>query len=413
MQPISRLVRRPRIRRALIGGAALIAAGAAAWLAIAWWRRPEPVTYTTTAVVRSDVVAAVTASGTLSPVLRVEVGSQVSGRVKELLVDYNDPVAAGQVIARLDPEVFESAVSQAKARLGSAQADLARARAVQRNAKAQHARAVGLLEAGTVAAAEVDVALADMRSADAQVIAARAKVTEAQAALDQARTNLAYTTITAPIDGIVIARKVDVGQTVAASLQAPTLFVLAGDLRDMEVHTSVAESDVGRILPGLPVEFSVDAFPERTFTATVKQVRYEATTVSNVVTYDAVISVRNEELLLRPGMTANATFVVDERDDVLVVPLRALRYQPPAAAGSGGRGRARGNAVWVLRGGEPARVAIETGLSDGTVAEVVSGELREGDPVIVTDSTGRGTTSSQGGTNRSGGRGVPGPPRIF
>jgi len=420
VQPIAQLVRRPRFRRVLTGAVILAVAGAAVWLALAWWRRPEPTTYTTTAVVRDDVVTAVTASGTLSPVTQVEVGSQVSGRLAEVLVDYNGEVKAGQVIARLDPEVFESAVLQAKARLGSAKADLVRARAVAKNARVQHARLAGLLKEDVVAAADVDAALAESRSAAAQVTAAQAKVTEAEAALTQARTNLGYVTITSPIDGIVVSRNVDVGQTVAASLQAPVLFVIAGDLREMEVHTSVAESDVGQLRNDMPVEFSVDAFPEKTFTGTVKQVRFEAQTVSNVVSYDAVISVENDELLLRPGMTANATFVVAERKDVLVVPTRAFRYRPSGAATGAGdathaatrsrrNGGRRGSAVHVLRDGAPVRVPVETGLTDGTVTEITGGELREGDLVITTDSNAAAAPASQSGGNRGGGARPPGP----
>jgi HlyD family secretion protein len=405
----------------LIAAVGLVALAAAGWFAYARWRAPAPTTFTTSPAGRGDVVTAVTASGTLSPVIQVDVGSQVSGRLAEVLVDYNDAVKAGQVIARLDPEVFESAVSQAKARLGSAKADLERARAVAKNARLQHTRIAGMVEAGLVAAADVDAALAETRSADSQVIAARAKVTEAEAALEQARTNLAYTTITSPIDGIVISRSVDPGQTVAASLSAPILFVIAGDLRDMEVHTSVAESDVGQLATGVKVEFSVDAFPERTFAGTVKQVRYEAQTVSNVVSYDAVISVRNEELLLRPGMTANATFVIAERADVLTVPSKALRYQPPRqarpardgddtrlpAATNPRRGGRRGDAVWVLRDGAPVRVRVETGLTDGTVTEVTGGELAEGDLVITADSTARAAPATQGNGNRGSRGGAP------
>ena len=421
MEPITPAVRRPRLRRALIGAVALAGLAAGGWLAYGHLTEEAPVTFTTSEASRGDVVTAVTASGTLSPVIQVDVGSQVSGRLAEVLVDYNDHVEAGQVIARLDPEVFESAVSQAQARLGSAKAELTRARAVARNATAQHTRTVGLVEVGVVAAADVDTALADARSAESQVIAAKAKVTEAEAALEQARTSLAQATITSPIDGIVISRSVDPGQTVAASLSAPILFVIAGDLRDMEVHTSVAESDVGQLRPGMAVEFSVDAFPEKTFTGTVKQVRYEAQNVSNVISYDAVVSVRNEELLLRPGMTANATFVIAERAGVLTVPSKALRYQLPRAlrprreggdddkvpasterGRRGGRGT-RGDAVWVLRDGAPLRVRVETGLSDGTVTEITGGELAEGDLVITADSTVKAAPAS--GQNQGGGRG--------
>ncbi len=364
---------------------------------------------------RTDVVLQVTATGTLSPVVTVQVGSQVSGRIKELLVDYNSKVEAGQVIARIDPELFQSAVNQARARLRSAQAALARNQAVAANAKLTYERAVKLVEDGTVSRAEVDGALADHRSAKAQVQASAADLTLARAALEQVEANLAYTTISSPIDGVVISRNVAVGQTVAASLQAPTLFVIAGDLRQMEIHTAVAESDVGQIETGMKVEFTADAYPDRTFTGEVRQVRYESQTVSNVVTYDAVVIADNQDLALRPGMTANATFVIDERRDVLAVPTRALRWRPADAQPPGqptARKRGEGlRTVYVLRDGQPVAVKIKTGLGDGTRVEVVGGELAEGDLVITGDEGAPAATGTQqqgGGANRRGG-----PPRLF
>lgn len=396
-------------------------------------------TFSTQPVARGDVVSRVTATGTLSPVVQVEVGSQVSGRIKELHADYNSEVTAGQIVAVIDSQLFESAVAQARARLQSSHADLRRARAVAANARAQYQRTEKLAADGVVSSAEVDVDLADMRSADAQVSAALAAITLNKAALEQAETNLAYTTIRSPIDGMVVSRNVDVGQTVAASLSAPTLFVIAEDLRKMEVLTSVAESDVGQVRPGGRVEFTVDAFPDKTFTGEVKQVRYEAETVSNVVTYDAVVGVSNDRLELRPGMTANVTFVVDERPDVLAVPNKALRYRPADAEARlaglrrpGREGRPAGQAeragkpaerqpgaessdagrrrvVWVLRDGQPAPVSVRTGLSDGSVTEV-SGELDEGDAIILADDSRAGQTGDAKGQQTGGRRG---PPRVL
>jgi HlyD family secretion protein len=373
----------------------MLLVGGAAWLGFERWREPAPVTYTTAPAERGRILQSVTASGTLEPAVQVQVGSQVSGRIKELLADYNDHVTAGQVLARIDPSVFESQVAQAKSRLTSANADLRRTRAIAANAKAQYDRARSMQAAGLVADADVDAALAEWKSQEAQIGAARASITEAQASLDQARSNLAYTTITSPVDGIVISRSVDVGQTVAASLSAPTLFVIAGDLRDMEVHTSVAESDVGQLAAGMKVQFTVDAFPEKTFDGEVKQVRNEATTTSNVVTYDAVVDVRNDALDLRPGMTANVTFVIAERTDVLALSSKALSYRPANAR------RQRGErGVWVIRDGKPARVAVETGLSDGSQVEITGGELQEGDLVITADSTAKKAAASTGGRQR-------------
>jgi HlyD family secretion protein len=453
METITHTPRGPGLRRALVALASVSVVGAAAWYGVTRWTAEDPPTYATTEVRRGDVVQAVTASGTLSPVVQVDVGSQVSGRVKELFADYNDEVKKGQVIARIDPQVFESEVAQAQARLASARADLRRLEAMAANAKAQYERVAGLVASGAVARADVETAAADRNSAVAQVTGARAKITEAQGAVEQAKLNLAYTTITAPIDGVVISRSVDVGQTVAASLSAPVLFVIAGDLRQMEVHTTVAESDVGQLKTGMNVEFTVDAFPDKTFSGAVKQVRFEAQTVSNVVTYDAVVAVENASLELRPGMTANATFVIAKSADVLVAPSKALRFRPanapapamraaakptegaapaPAATAAaapaanaapadgqpkmrrGGRG---GSAVWVLRAGVPVRVAVETGLSDGTSIEIKSGELKEGDLVITGSDTGGAAPAAPaaGGQrgNRSGGGMRGGPVRVF
>ncbi|MCA9674240.1 MAG: efflux RND transporter periplasmic adaptor subunit [Myxococcales bacterium] len=431
---------RHRVARRVATVVALAAIAAGAWFGYHWWRGgPTPTTYTTVEVGRGDVVQAVTATGTLSPVVTVEVGSQVSGRVKELLADYNDHVTKGQVLARLDPAILTGEVARARARLTSAKAELTRAQATLTNARAQYTRTKGLADEGLVAAADVDTALAAQRTAEASVSSARAGITEATAALAQAEVNVGYTTITSPIDGVVISRSVDVGQTVAASLSAPVLFVLAEDLRRMEVHTSVAESDVGQLRDGMQVELSVDAFPDRTFVGTVAQVRYEATTVSNVVTYDAVVAVDNADGALRPGMTVNATFLVAERRDVLTVPVKALRYRPAGAAttrrttGSGtgaatrgtgsstgtgstgarrpgssrGGASGRGSAVWVLRDGAPVRVHVETGLTDGSVTEISGGELAAGDLVITGDSTATTTTTSAQPRGGAGGRRSP------
>lgn len=405
---------RPWLRRALrlvlLAGAMVVA-----WQVAVRWRQPaDAPKYTFAEVKRGDLRSQVTASGTLDPVVQVDVGSQVSGRVKALHADFNDEVKKGQLIALIDPELFESDVAQAQARLASARAALERALAQAADARTQTQRATGLVESGAVARAEVDTAITSQRVADAAVVSARADVTLARAALERAQANLTYSRITSPIDGVVISRSVDVGQTVAASLSAPTLFVIAGDLRQMEVHTNVAEADVGQITPGQKVEFTVDAYPEHTFEGTVRQVRYAAQTVSNVVTYDAVVTVGNEELKLRPGMTVNVSFIVDERRDVLTVPNAAFRYRPAGAEPQ------RGRVVWVLRGAEPAAVPVRTGLSDGSTTEIVEGDLRPGDALILGDGSAPAATAGQnrqsGQSGRSGNRRGDGPrrpPSIF
>jgi HlyD family secretion protein len=392
----------------------LAGAGVAAWFVHDGWSREDSTpTYSLAPVERGDVVTLVTASGTLSPVVQVEVGSQVSGRIKELFVDYNDTVKRGQLVATIDPAIYESAVRQAEARVAAAQADLARAEAQAAGAKAKYQRLAGLRDTGAVAPVDVDVARADRRAADASVLSAQAAVTLAEASLVEAQANLTYTQITSPTDGVVVSVSVDVGQTVQASFSAPTLFVIAEDLRQMEVHTNVAESDVGQIVPDQKVEFTVDAYPERTFAGKVRQVRYAAQTVSNVVTYDAVVTVANDDLKLRPGMTANVSFIVEERRGVLIVPNIAFRYRPAGA-------RSPAGGVWVLRAGKPASITVRAGLSDGATTEVLGTGLREGDQVVLSDGSttaaaAAGTGAKAGAARSSGGRqgrGM-GPPPLF
>jgi HlyD family secretion protein len=399
--------------------------------------------YTTEPASRGTVVSTVTATGTLSARKTVQVGSQVSGRVLELRADFNDRVTKGQIIARIDPQLFQSEVAKARANLQAAQAALTRTRAAAGDAAVKRKRAEALKAEGVVAEADVETAQVDDTSAQANQVAAAGALAQARAALAQAEVNLAYTTIVSPIDGVVISRDVDVGQTVAASLQAPTLFTIAEDLRAMEVHTSVAESDVGRLRDDMEVVFTVDAFPDERFRGVVKQIRNAPTTVSNVVTYDAVIGVSNDDLKLRPGMTANVTFRVDERKDVVTVPSAALRFSPPepviaglpaadrellaAAQQRRGRGRDGGppppsaegaperprrnqRMVWVLAaGGRPRPQRVEIGLSDGRVTEITSG-LDEG-AVVITGIVGAAPAAPGGGG--PGGRGGMGGRRMF
>jgi HlyD family secretion protein len=351
----------------------------------------------TAPVERGPIAAKVTASGTLSALVTVQVGSQVSGRVSELHADFNTPVKKGQLIARIDPQLFQAASEQARANLLAAQGNLAKARAQALDARRQAERTRALTEKKLVAQAELDTAQSNADAADASVQAAEGTVAQARAALHQAEVNLAYTRILSPTSGVVISRSVDVGQTVAASLQAPTLFVIAEDLRKMQVDTSVAEADVGRLRDGMAATFTVDAYPTEVFRGTVRQIRNAPTTVQNVVTYDAVVDVENPELKLKPGMTANVTFVYAEKDDVLKVPNAALRFRPPpgfggaapGARGEGGAGPAGPDrrTVYVLRDGSPAPVRVRTGISDGSSTEVVEGDLRPGDRAI-TDASG-------------------------
>jgi HlyD family secretion protein len=387
-------------KQILIGTVALaVVAAGALW----WWRSasaaPSPA-IDSVSLERGRITQSITATGVLSPLKSVQVGSQVSGRIQELTVDFNARVTKGQVLARLDPQLFKAQVERAGANLQAARADLTRARALAADAKAQATRDQALLDQGLVATAEAQTSAASARAQRAQVTAAEAQVAQATASLREAELNLTYTTIYSPIDGVVISRAVDVGQTVAASLQAPTLFTLAEDLGKMQVNTAVAESDVGRLREGMAVSFTVDAHPGREFPGTVRQVRNVATTTANVVTYDAVIDVMNPDLLLKPGMTANVTFIVADVADTLRLPNAALRFRPTPevltalgavaptrAARAPGRGAGAGNeanrkTVWKLDGSRPVAVRVELGISDGAFTQVIGGELAVGDRLV-------------------------------
>ena len=329
--------------------------GAGGWFVYDRYLKVEvpQIEYQTQPVARGRVTASVTASGTLSPVKTVEVGSQVSGRIIELMADFNSQVKKGDVIARIDPSLLESDKARSKANLMSARASLTRAVADRDNAKVMLERTRKLASSGVASQQEVDTAQLAYTTAKASVESAQAAVSVAQAAIETAAVNLEYTTIVSPIDGVVISRDVSVGQTVAASLSAPKLFLIAEDLRAMEVHTSVAESDVGALKPEMKVNFTVDAYPNERFRGVVQQIRNAPTTTQNVVTYDAVVRVDNDQLKLRPGMTASVTFIVEDRRDALLVSNTALRFTPsdpqiaalapPPAAGEGrGRGRRKG-----------------------------------------------------------------------
>jgi HlyD family secretion protein len=359
--------------------------------------------FETLPVQRGRIAARVTASGTLSALVTVQVGSQVSGRIKELHADFNSRVREGELLAEIDPRLFQASVEEARANAAAAEGNLARARAQAKDADRQHRRAVALAaEQGVVSRADLETAEANAEAAAASVQAQQGAVEQARAALHQAEVNLGYTRIVSPIDGIVISRDVDVGQTVAASLQAPTLFTIAQDLRKMQVNTSVAEADVGKLRGEMEASFTVDAYPGEVFRGVVRQIRNAPQTVQNVVTYDAVLDVENPDLKLRPGMTANVTFVYAEKDDVLRIPNSALRFRPPPGMQSGERPVPGRRIVWVLRDGRPKSVPIRTGISDGVFTECVDGDLREMDQVIT------GSIDTQNPRQRWGGRGLRG-----
>jgi len=375
-------------------------------------------TYQTATITRGSITQAVTATGTLNPVVNVQVGSQVSGNISKLFVDFNSQVKAGQVVAQIDPVLFQATVTQAEGDLASAQAALELARINARRAQDLFARK-------TSSQADVDQAVANLHQAEAN-----AKIK--QGALDKAKADLEHCTITSPIDGVVISRSVDVGQTVAASLQAPVIFQIANDLAKMQIDSNVAEADVGIVQVGQDVDFTVDAFPTQTFHGKVVQVRNAPITVQNVVTYDTVIGVSNPDLKLKPGMTANVSIVAARKDDVLQIKNAALRYRPveaaaaemgsrapssrgargaglPAGASAKAGGRERTSSertVYVLSGNQPKPFQIKTGISDGVVTEVVEG-LNEGDTVVTAEMAAKSQPASTPANPFAGGRRFP------
>jgi HlyD family secretion protein len=352
-------------------------------------RQGSDVSYQTAPVTRGPLTQLVTATGTLNPVVNVQVGSQVSGNIQKLFADFNSKVKAGDVVAQIDPVLFQATVTQAEG-------DLANAQAALELARLNEARTRELVKKQNSAQADLDQATANLHQAEANV-----KIK--QGALDKARADLDHCTIKSPVDGEVISRSVDVGQTVAASLQAPVIFTIANDLTKMQIDSNVAEADVGVVENDQTVDFTVDAYPTRTFHGKVVQVRNAPVTVQNVVTYDTVIGVTNTDLKLKPGMTANVSIIIAQRDSALKVSNAALRYRPPQGAAEGkaspspsrspgagprprdaaARERRVERTVYVLPPGEsqPKAVQIKTGISDNISTEVTEG-LQEGDRVV-------------------------------
>jgi HlyD family secretion protein len=325
------------------GAIAVVVLALAAAAAAYFWTARESTqvpSYRLAKVERGPLTATVAASGTLNPVTSVQVGTQISGQVKELFVDFNSPVKAGQLIARIDPETFQYRVRQNEADLEAARSAAARAQVALANAQRELARTRELVAREFVSPADLDRAQAQFDLAKAELGNAQAVVAQRAAQLASARVDLGRTEIRAPVDGVVIKRSVDVGQTVAASLQAPELFVIARDLRDMQVETSIDEADVGRIRVGQRATFTVDAFPGRTFSGEVRQVRKSAQTVQNVVTYTVLVSAGNPDGQLMPGMTANVRIVTDTRESVLKVANAALRFRPPGESAAPGDAKA-------------------------------------------------------------------------
>jgi HlyD family secretion protein len=334
--------------------------------------------FVTEPVTRGAITRAIVATGTVNPVVTVQVGTKVSGVVQSISCDFDTRVEAGQVCAKIDPRPYQQAVDEAQAALATARAQLRKDEASRDYARASYERGRALLAKGASSEDSVDAQRSAYQQAEAQVRFSQASIEQRRAALEAAQVDLGYTDIVSPVTGVVVSRNVDVGQTVAASFQTPTLFLIAQDLTRMQVDTNVSESDVGAARVGQLASFTVEAYPERSFEGRVVQVRKAPISVQNVITYDVVIGVDNPDLLLFPGMTANARILVEERRDVLTVPARALRFEP-----QGSRGKRDGRRVWVLRDGHPVPEDVTIGIDDGTRAEVTAGGLQEGEAVIV------------------------------
>jgi len=452
----------------IVAAAAVVAVGLGTWALVGG---DAGLQYRTATVAHGDIDVTVSATGNPNAVVTVQVGTQVSGVVVALFADFNSKVTKGELIARIDPAPFQAKVDQAQANLdasrasvanaqaviqqamagiqsaksslAAAQANVLKAQAVADDAKVKVDRRVIMVKQGADAKEDLETAQTTYKSAVAdhdalvaqqQAVEDSVKVAQAQlnvanslltanqaqvkqftAALESTQLDLDHTKITAPVDGVVVSRNVDVGQTVAASLAAPTLFQIAQDLTKMQVDTNVSEADVGRVRVDQPATFTVDAYPGQVFTGKVTSIREAPINVANVITYDAVIGVSNLDLKLFPGMTANVKILVDQRPNVLRVPNAALRYHPASetapAGGKGGRkGGAAEEAVWTLNAdNKPQRVVVATGESDGTYTEVTKGDLKDGDRVILAALAKAAAASGGSPGSQTGGKGGRGP----
>jgi HlyD family secretion protein len=375
-------------------------------------RKPE-VTYRTAKLERGTIIATVAATGNLSAVTTVQVGTQVSGTIQKLYVDYNSRVKKGQTIAEIDPSLFNASVEQANGNALSADANLQKAKVMLADADRTMKRNRQLLKDGIISQGDNDVSETAFQSAQAALKAAEGSVAQTRGALMQSRTNLRYSVIRSPVDGVVISRTIDVGQTVAASFQTPTLFTIAQDLTKMQIEVSVDEADISRVQLGQKATFTVDAYPELTFNGKVVQVRSSPVITQNVVTYVVVVNVDNADLKLKPGMTANVGIEVGRKDDIIKLPPAALRFKPkgkgdepkdarqnstgvgktatggppgsmgkPGSSGKPGR-KDKGQQVYVLKEGKPVAVPVKTGIGNNNGIELVEGPLKESDEVII------------------------------
>lgn len=375
----------------IVGVCLLMAAAVGYYVKVDVSAAPTQLTFDS--VSRGDVVATVEATGTLQPVDTVEVGTQVSGTIASIGTDFNELVKKGQVLATLDPALFQTQIDQAEATLIRLRSEVDKAQVQLEDAQLKLKRAEQLAADQLLPQQDVDTARSTARVAETSLTGAKAQLTQAEAALTQAKVNLSHTVITSPTDGIVLSRNVEVGQTVSAGLQAPTLFVIARDLTRLELQARVDESDVGGVTTGATVTFTVDAYPRRRFNGKVRLVRLQPTTVQNVVTYTTIIDVPNDDGQLKPGMTSTVSIETARADDVLRVPASALRFVPTESLmkefGGGvpeteaqGESRRRSQAIWRLSSGHLQKLPVRVGVSDGANVEIVSDGLAEGASII-------------------------------
>jgi HlyD family secretion protein len=368
----------------LTGGLGLAAVLFVVWLV--FLRSGGGVDYVTAPVTRGDLKVVVTATGTVEPETSVAVGSEISGRIEKVNADYNDEVKKGQVLVEIDTTSLKNALAKSEATLEDSKATVLQYQATQIEAASRWKRYKGLAAANAISQLDLDTALADLKRAEANYAGAvaRVKANEAQRAADE--TALSKAVIRSPIDGVVIERNIEPGQTVAATFETPTLFTLADDLRHMELQVNVDEADVGQVREGQFATFTVDAYPNRQFQARIEKLRFASTTLNNVVSYVAVLSIDNADLALRPGMTATAEIVTAEKKGALLVSNGATRFTPPnveAPAPAAADGGVIPKYVWVLKNGRPAPMALKLGLTNGQMTEVTGGEIAEGTPVLV------------------------------
>lgn len=363
------------------------------------------VRYQTQKLEKCTITDVVEASGTINPVNTVSVGSTVSGLMKAIYVDYNSEVKKGQLLAQIDPANFQASVDQNRAQINNAEANLAKLNAEMVMAQKTYNRYKNLYNKNFVARSELDQAESDYLAKKASIGAQQASIAQARANYKTAMTNLGYTKIIAPVDGTIISRDIDVGQPVAASFQAPELFTIAQDLTKMQIEVNVSEADIGKVKEGQNVQYTLDGYPDSTFYGKVTQVRLDSTTTSNVVTYTVIVSVSNEDLKLKPGMTANVSIITKESKDVMCAPSIALKFSPET---NGQKYKNQG--IWILDNGKPRRIDIKEGASDDTNVEIISPRLKFGDDVIVGSSGGK-RKAQAGGGNNSKRRG--GPPGMF